>query len=56
MAARLLLVVTLMLALLAAPPAGDAQAPVKVPRIGMLLTFPPSIQRPGQHSTNSGKR
>ena len=40
-AARLLLVVTLMLALLAAPPAGDAQAPVKVPRIGMLLTFSP---------------
>ena len=41
MAARLLLVVTLMLALLAAPPAGDAQAPVKIPRIGMLLTFSP---------------
>jgi len=45
MAARLLLVVTVMLAILAAPPAGDAQAPAKVPRIGMLLTFPP--EHPG---------
>ena len=40
-AARLILAVILMLGHLAAPPAGDAQQPVKLPRIGMLLTFSP---------------
>ena len=50
------LAVVVALSLTLAPLAVEAQQAGKVPRIGMLLTFSPSIQRPGHHSTNSAKR